>query len=252
MLVFLTLFSLAGGAWLLAQSSLLDVEQVRVVGAQHTSAADVRRAVAVRIGEPLLLVDRGAAARRVERLPWVDDADASFSLPATLVVTVTERTPVAWVSRAGEEIALVDANGRVLDVRFLPPEGLMEIDAPDGARVPNPGETATGFRGPLRIAAAAPEGLARRVRGVRPARGGWVLELDTVALVRFGEADEVDRKWAALEAVVERLGEREVYLIDVRVPSVPAVREEKSLPTTTTVPPASSSSTSSTSSPPPP
>lgn len=229
-------FSLAGGAWLLAQSSLLDLEKIEVRGVRHTRPAEVTEAAAVSTGDPLLLVNRGAVADRVERLPWVGDADVGFSLPGTLVVTVDERAAVAWVrdgaDGAGMSAALLDAEGRVLDRRDAAPERLAELRVE--AKVPGPGRYVEGVEGPLRIASGVPPALRARVQAVVPASGGWVLSVEGVEIVRFGPATDVERKWAALEAVLERLGDRPVYLVDVRVPSVPAVKQEKALPTTTT------------------
>lgn len=237
----LGLFSLAGAAWLVVQSSLLDLETVEVRGARRVSTEEVRERAAVDVGEPLLLIDRGAAAGRVERLPWVRDASVSFSVPGTLVVTVSEREPVGWMRRGDESdagVALVDGRGRVLEYRAQPSDGLLELRI--DADVPAPGRTLQRSQGAVEIARQAPAALRKRVRGIAPAKGGYVLELDAVTLVRFGAPTAIAQKWAALEAVVESLGERRVHLVDVRVPTAPAVREQEHLPppsTTNRAPP---------------
>lgn len=228
----LVLFSLGGLAWVLAQSSLLDLEEVEVRGLRHTSAADVRRAAQVVEGEPLLLVNRGGVARRVEELPWVEDARVSFSLPGTLVVKVAERVPVAWV-RAGEEVALVDRHGRVLDRRGTAPDRLPALEVE--LEVPSVGRRVEGATDALRVASSVPTALRPRVKALRLAgegpsgeRGGereWQLSVEGAEVVRLGPPTDLTRKWAALQAVLERLGDRTVHSIDVRAPSVPAVRD---------------------------
>lgn len=237
--VLLALFTVGGAGWLLVQSSALDLEAVRVRGARQTDVDEIRRVASVRTGDALLLVDRGGVAGRVERLPWVADARVSFSIPDTLVITVEERRAVGWIRRDDDRVSLVDADGRVLDQRAAAPEGLPELVV--DAEVPAPGRRVTGAGAALRIAATTPEPLRPRVKAVQPASTGWVLSLDTADVVRLGPADDLARKWAALEAVVAELGERSVYLIDVRAPSVPAVRAEKPAkpapPVTTTVSP---------------
>lgn len=60
------------------------------------------------------------AERRVdlERLPWVEHATVMRLLPNKMRVSITERTPVAFV-RQGNHIGLVDAGGVLLD---MPPD----------------------------------------------------------------------------------------------------------------------------------
>lgn len=236
------LFTVGGLGWLAIQSSFLDLEDVEVRGTQRADAADVRDAAALERGEPLLLIDRGAVASRVENLPWIQDAAVEWSFPGTLVVKVVERTPVGWVvaddgstesggadeDEAPGRVALVDGTGRVLDVRSRPPARLPQLDHPRS--VPEPGERLEHAESVLAIASSVPDGLRSRVLGVHRASTGFVLDVEGVEIVRFGSADGLAQKWSALEAVLDELGERTVYLVDVRVPSVPAVRAQEDLP----------------------
>lgn len=230
------LFTVGGLGWLAIQSSLFDLEDVEVRGTRRAGAAEVRDAAAVEVGEPLLLVDRGAVASRVEGLPWIEDAGVEWSFPGTLVVKVAERTPVGWVAvgtpaASGDpagRVALVDETGRVLDVRNRPPARLPQLDHPHG--VPEPGERLEHAESVLAIAASVPDGLRSRVLGVHRASTGFVLDVEGVEIVRFGSLDGLAQKWSALEAVLDGLGERTVYLVDVRVPSVPAVRAQERPP----------------------
>jgi len=243
----LVLFSAGGLLWLLVQSSFLDLEKVEVRGVRHTRPEDVRRLAGVEKGEPLLLARAGVAGR-VERLPWVRRARVSFSLPGTLVITVEERVALAWVRRGTTPesgVAVVDADGRVLDQRAAAPERLMELAI--GVKVPDPGRLladSRDTRDALRIASSTPDALRARIISVAKGDRGWTLRLDTVEVVELGSLTDLRSKWVALEAVMERLGDQSVYLVDLRAPSVPAVREEKTLPTTTTTPaPASTTTT---------
>lgn len=236
------LFTVGGLGWLAIQSSLLDLEAVEVRGTRRAAADEVRDAAAVERGDPLLLVDRGAVASRVEGLPWIEAAGVEWSLPGTLVVKVAERTPVGWVAvddgsadsgDAGQDeapgrVALVDETGRVLDVRRRPPARLPQLDHPHG--VPEPGDRLEHAESVLAIAASVPDGLRSRVLGVHRASTGFALDVDGVEIVRFGAPDGLAQKWSALEAVLDEMGEQSVYLVDVRVPSVPAVRDQERLP----------------------
>ena len=86
---------LAGMAWALLGSRLLVVRSVRVIGAGPTvSAAQVLAAAHVPHGLPLIRVDTGAIAHRVEQLRQVQYAKVSKDWPSTVVITVQPRTPV--------------------------------------------------------------------------------------------------------------------------------------------------------------
>ena len=118
-------FVAVGTVYLTVESPLLDVDHVRVTGVQHLDSATVASAAGVQIGAPLLRVDTGAVAARVERLPWVASATVSRALPGTLRITVTERVPVAWVRRDDAHLALLAADGTAIAYTDAPPTGLV-------------------------------------------------------------------------------------------------------------------------------
>ena len=117
-------------AYVIAHSSLLGAGSVEVQGVTGTGAAAVRAAARVPDGAPLLFLDEGAIARRVERLPTVARADVSTDLPSTVVIRVTERVPVAWTRSAAPtppRVAVLDRDGRVLARTTAPPAGLVHV-----------------------------------------------------------------------------------------------------------------------------
>src|SRR6476620_5690143 len=63
-----------GLAYLTIRSPLLDLDHVRVTGAQRESASAVQAAAKLHLGDPLLFVNTGAVERRIEQLPWVERA----------------------------------------------------------------------------------------------------------------------------------------------------------------------------------
>ena len=138
-------FVAVGTVYLAVESPLLDVDHVRITGVQHLDAATVASAASVRPGAPLLRVDTGAVAARVERLPWVASATVSRALPGTLRITVTERVPVAWVRRDDAHVALLAVDGTVIADTDAPPAGLVEVRGTP--RVPAPGARLTPARG---------------------------------------------------------------------------------------------------------
>jgi len=212
--------ALGGLTYALIHSSLLAADQVRVEGVTGARADAVSQFAGVRIGEPLVLLDTGAVARRVERLPWVGAVTVSRGLPHTVRITVVERDAVAWARRtpgssttsttavvrngAGPSGAtgvptttaapttttvpvppgpprLVDRTGRVLATTAAPPPGLPELR---GVRVPEAGRRIVPS-GAARAIAAIPADLGRQVVALEvDARRNLVLVLATRPGVR--------------------------------------------------------------------
>jgi cell division septal protein FtsQ len=208
-----------------ARSSLLGMDSIEVRGAAETPAAAVRLASGIDRGEPLLFLDAAAVARRVERLPWVRDAEVSTRLPGTVEIRVRERTPIAWADAAGA-VAVLDRDGRVLTVGTPAPPGVAEVAGvgpvgPPGSSVGDPSWFRALGRFPLALRL-----LAERVEMRGPDAVVVLRGTGAAASIRLGPLVEVPEKVEAAMAVYRDLvdrGER-VSVIDVRVPSAPVTR----------------------------
>ena len=225
--------SLLGIAFLVAHSPLLGADTVEVRGATLTGPAAVRAAARIGDGAPLLFLDEATIARRVEAIPEVDRAKVTTSLPNTVVISVTERQPVAWVRTSGSmPFATVDGDGRILRLSAAPPPLLAEVvrrGAPNAAPVGTPGRRVaepTPFRG-LR---ALPSALRLQVRSVAPRGREWIMTIGgdppIVGEIRFGPMTDMARKSESALAVIEELGRRgrRAASLDVSVPGSPITR----------------------------
>jgi len=209
---------LAGAAWLVVQSSLLDVERVRITGAQHATAGELRRAAGVHRGDPLLFVDAGVVEADVERVPWVDRARVDRRFSGDVDIHVTERRPALWARRTPDLVALVDGRGRVLADAPEPPADLPELGGL--AVVPPAGrEIAPAAAGVLE---KLPVELRTRTARVVVAPGGGVtLALKLGPEVRLGTPDHVASKARAALAILGATASAPPGYIDVRVPGAP-------------------------------
>ena len=215
--------------WLATRSPLLDVDTIRVEGARHTSTGAVEAASGVDTGDAMVDVDEGAVARRVESLPWVDDATVRRQWPGTVIVSVTERRAVASARGSDRAWLLVDADGRLLAGRAHPQEGLPAIEGgPFGA---TPGDTIDPVADrALDVARAI--GRGERVGDipvVAVVEGGH-LELRLVhdergcgGVVRFGPPENVREKLLAVFTVLDHVDLEGLAVLDVRVPSAPVI-----------------------------
>lgn len=114
------------------------VEHVAVRGATHAPPDTVRHLAQVDTGAVITEINRTLVADRVERHPWVRQAEVAVQwMRRTLTIAVTERTPAAlvvgaqghpsyYLDRAGYAMPLPDSGGhdvplvRGLDARYHP------------------------------------------------------------------------------------------------------------------------------------
>ncbi len=93
-----------------------EVRHVEVAGLQHLSKLPVYTAALSGRSPSMLDVDLDDVRARLLALPWVKEASVGRRLPDTLTIHITERKPAAiWQYR--RRLAVVDAEGRVLDTR---------------------------------------------------------------------------------------------------------------------------------------
>src|SRR5205807_544626 len=120
LLAVLTLSAAILLGWAATRSPLLNVDHVRLVGAQHTDLEQVLAATGLRRGAAMIDLDESHLAAKVAGLPWVAAARVHRSWPGSVTIAVTERAPVAAVPAAAGGWALVDDTGRVLAVDPVP------------------------------------------------------------------------------------------------------------------------------------
>jgi cell division protein FtsQ len=220
--------SVVGIAFLVAESPLLGAGTVTVKGTSQATATQVRAAAHIDDGEPLLFLDTAGIARRVEALPGIAGAQVETELPRTVIITVTERVPVAWIrTTANPPIAVVDATGHVMSTVAAPPTQLPEVvDAGAlprlGAEVANP----SAFRGFAEL--PPPLRLLARTLTVSDGQGKLTISGTPPGadVVIFGPMVDMRRKGVAALAVLRDLASRAARVgeLDVTVPDAPVTR----------------------------
>lgn len=227
-------------------SPLLDVDRVEVKGAQHTSLTAVLDTSGLRErGHPMIAVDRFALAHRIEQLPWVDHAEVTRKWPNVVRVLIVERVPLGVIA-VPQGVALVDVKGRVLGTAKAAPEHTYAITIAPGDKVPGAGETVPpAVLGAVRILGALSKGLAAQAESIHRLPGKtptYELTLHGPVTIRLGEATQVVDKLSAAEAVLAAQ-HAPGTIIDVRVPSSPAVTHVGQTPTTVKKPTSTTSTT---------
>ena len=205
-----------GLGWLVAFSSVLGVHDVKIEGLRTLNEDRVRNTADVSTGEPLATLDTGAVAERIEELPRVAEASVQRSWPRGLTVEVRERETVAVIDDDGT-LRGIDQSGTAYRRYQSAPDG-----APTIALDPGVDDQQTVLAEAAAVLAALDADLAKRVADVEV---GGIDSIDLLLRngdrVRWGSADESERKGAVLEALLETPAR--VY--DVTAPEHPATSD---------------------------
>jgi cell division protein FtsQ len=211
------------GVWFLLHSPVFGARAVTVSGNTHETAAQVITQAGLAGEPPLLDVNAGAAATRIEQLPWVRSATVSVSWPDGVHITVTEETPRLEVSTSGGQWATLSTDGRVLGVSATRPPGLVLLTVPQppgGLGSVLPASDDAG----LDVASTLPASFAAQVTGVTVEPAGWVqLSMTTPIAVDVGAATQLTAKYEDVSSILAGAKLHNGDVIDVSVPDAPTV-----------------------------
>lgn len=219
---------LAVGALAVLGSPLFSVseKELSISGAVYTDEDALAAVVDDLVGTPVLLADTDAAERKLEQIPWVDEAQVRTHFPRGLTIEIREREAVATYQGQDGSFRVIDRSGRILDVIPGRPIAYMLLVTPE------PVDLAAGQYAPIGYAAAAElvKNLTPTVRrvtvSVESTASGDSLKLHlesesgTATEVRFGEAKELFSKLVRLETVMAKITEGGISEVDVSTSEV--------------------------------
>jgi len=217
------------GGYLLLHTAPFTSKVVVVTGPHpHTSTAAIVAAAGLGRPVPLIGVDTGAAAARVEALPYIATAQVSRRWPDGVRIVVTERVGVAVMAGPATSWSVVDATGRTLEVQPARPPTLVQlvVQTARGALAPAPvGGTLPPAAEPgLAVAASLPTAFSAQVTTVTVAPDRTVdLALTSGLTVELGTATDLPVKYEDVAAIIAHASLRGKKVIDVTVPDAPAV-----------------------------
>lgn len=202
------------------------LKSLRLSGNRVVSERRILDAAQIDGRSNIWLQNMHAAAARIERIPSIEEAHISRSLPATVSIVVYERQPYARV-REGKQLIVVDRTLRVLEPTRGRGAELASLQAPGPPPVSEePGrfihsEALRELAKDLGILNAA--GLhVRQLRLDRLSDLSAVLAEGTIVLL--GDDSDLAQKAALVEPIRAQAGQGKVVRrIDVRAPKTPVV-----------------------------
>ncbi|MGA3147945.1 MAG: FtsQ-type POTRA domain-containing protein [Acidimicrobiales bacterium] len=213
----------------LLHTPLFSARVVSVSGVHpHTTDAAILAAAGLDHQPPLISVDPGATAERVEALPFIATAQVHRHWPDGVTVTVTERVPKVVVAGPGASWSVLDAYGRTLEVLPAQPPGLVVLAVAIAGGAAHPAAVG-GTLGPggsfgLIVCRTLPPAFSAQVVSVTEAANATVsLGLNSGITVLLGTDTDMQAKYEDVAAVIAHASLRGATTIDVTVPESPTV-----------------------------
>ena len=244
--------------WAATQSALLDVDEVRIVGAERTSAEYLRDVAGVELGTPVLGLDANTIEERLALLPEVAAVTVASNWGGLVTVEITERLPVARIESA-DGTAVIAGDGLVLEIieriplgggTGLSDTGLSDTGLSNTDEVGDPApleplppeidvlpeiagamfSTDRGRQIPdvlddaLRVAAVLPADISSVTDRIEITVDSLVLKVVGGGDIALGDARDLDAKFDAVRAFLAQVDLSCLDTLNVRAPSVPVIR----------------------------
>lgn len=192
---------------------LLAVRSITISGLGDIPDAEVRTALAIPEGKPLLRVNTGAAAQRVAGIPKVAQVRVQRNFPSSIDVTVQERfAAVFFDSPQGTHV--LDPAGVDFAVE-PPPPGTPKLV------VDNPGQSDPATQAALAVLNSTPPPLRVQVGEVAAKSISDIrLTLRDGRVLVWGSKDRSDRKAAIALPLLSQPGQT----YDISSPDLPTVK----------------------------
>jgi cell division protein FtsQ len=202
--------------YLLFFSSMLGVKDVSVSGSRTVAADQIRAVAAVPADKPMLRLSTDEIRDKVAGMPGIATVEVSRSWPNTVEITVTERTAIAFFDSGpgGDGVHLVDGGGVVFKTVPARPPGLPELKLPKVSADDPVTRAVTAVLGVI------PEQLLKQVTTATAKTPASVeFTLSSGKIVRWGTAEQTDRKAKVLAALLTQAGK----IYDVAAPELPTI-----------------------------
>jgi cell division protein FtsQ len=217
--------ALEKGKWMAIRASTelgFEVNNIFVIGRSETQQKALLNAIRLTRGVPILAFDLKAAQRRVESLRWIKKATVKRMLPDTVLINVEEHKPLALWQHKGE-FSLIGMDGEVILQKDLNRfSGLMVVVGPDAPK----------HAAKLLKSLRTEPSLMRLVKAaVRVGGRRWNLRLKGGIDVRLPE-NNTAAAWNRLAKYEKshQVLERNIRILDLRIPDRLIVRETPRLP----------------------
>ncbi len=206
-------------------SPLFSARTVVIDGAKGKYWSSIMRVSGLSSHPPLIEINAHSVVSRLDTLPYLASATLQRRWPSTVVLTVTQRVPVAAIRYASGPWATVSSSGRIIALHGLAPKGLPVIYASKSADVSVGSSVGSGFSAALSVATTVERDRVDNVQEIHLTSNGEVqLVLNHPAVtVELGGAHHVRAKLTAIETLENSNLLVKGEVVNVSTPSVPVL-----------------------------
>lgn len=165
-------------------SPLLALKTISIEGSSRVNSNELKKAVGGQVGTPLALLDFTKIKHQLSKYPLIRSYVTEVVPPATLVIRIAERTPLAAIATA-TGFETVDAAGVVLESATDRPANLPVVDT--GSAV----KGSPAFAAAISVLLALPPDFLKKVDSVS------AQTIDNVTLTLTGSAQSI--VWGSAE-----------------------------------------------------
>ena len=192
-LIWLILVLAVSGWWILYQSKWFIAQGVTVTGNSRLTVEQISAVAAVPIGNSLMSINTAAMTEQLMELPEIKVVTVERGWPHTILIQVTERTPIA-VAATLSGFNLIDSEGLNAGRVVAPPPGLLVISA-----VPE----SKAMLGAINTLAAIPAQW-QLIALAASTQDNIVATLASGAVITFGSSERAADKVEVAQALMEK------------------------------------------------
>ena len=216
------------GSIFVYRSDLFHVNNVQINGVSHLTSQEITEIAAVPADSTLLRLDAAGINQRLEDNAWVQSATIHRSLPDTIVIDVTERTPGAVVRINDKQTWVISTDSSWLSAATEDDwnNDMRIIDVSNSIAQPVSGSECTdgGIKNALAILDGISDDLKSRIQSISAESSiKTSLNLKNGITVAFGDSSNIQLKEAAINELLSQYAGKISY-INVRVPASPTYR----------------------------
>ena len=216
------------GSIFVYRSDLFHVNNVQINGVSHLTSQEITEIAAVPADSTLLRLDAAGSKQRLEDNAWVQSATIHRSLPDTIVIDVTERTPGAVVRINDKQTWVISTDSSWLSAATEDDwnNDMRIIDVSNSIAQPVSGSECTdgGIKNALAILDGISDDLKSQIQSISAESSiKTSLNLKNGITVAFGDSSNIQLKEAAINELLSQYAGKISY-INVRVPASPTYR----------------------------
>ncbi len=104
-------------------------KNILIAGHKRTDREDVLKALNIKVNQKMNTIDLDEKRQALEKLPWIKKAVIERKLPNQLVITISEKTPIARWQNQGKYYLLDEDGQPVQDKQYLSEDLILVVGA---------------------------------------------------------------------------------------------------------------------------